>query len=345
MNSHQRVLAAFHREKVDRLPTFYAAQKEVDDRLMKRLGIESVDRLRIYFGSDLVNIVPDYVGPRDNPAWTNTNSPELLQALRNGDDGALKDYCFPQSNWYDGKTVIPKIKKAKADSMAIALGDEALGSLLTMTNVWFGWEYLIPLMFDKPAFTHKLFEKICDFAYGMSEDMLIHGSKDSDFYWFGDDLGTQLSLLVSPETWKTFLAPQYKRLVTLAAKYNLPVMIHSCGSVRQIIPELINIGIKVLHPIQTAAQGMNPEELAQEFGDKLMFFGGIDTQHILPNGTVREIQFEIDHLRRTLGRNNAYIIAPSQLLDTDIPLDNILAMYDFILKDRADIKQLSKREI
>lgn len=330
MNSRQRVLAAFHREKVDRLPTFYAAQKEVDQKLIKHLGLENLRQLRVWAGSDLLNVVPDYVGPRDFPAWTNTNSPQLLTALQQGDDGALKDYHFPEGRWYDGKTVVDKIMAGKADSMAIALGDEALGSLLTMTNTWFGWENLLPLMFDKPAFVHKLLEKICDFAYDMSEDMLVHGAKDADFYWFGDDLGTQLSLVVSPQLWRTFLAPQYKRLTRLAKKYDLPVIMHSCGSVREIIPDLIDSGVAVLHPIQTTAQGMNPDELAQEYGDKLMFFGGVDTQHLLPCGTAGQIRDAIDHLRKTLGKNNAYIIASSQLLDTDIPMQNILAMYDYI---------------
>ena len=330
MNSRQRVLAAFGRSKVDRLPTFYAAQEAVDKKLIEHLRLSGRDELVRRLGSDLINIVPDYVGPTDNPAWTNRNSPELLAALRKGDEGALKEYHFPESWWYDGKTVMPKIRKAKKDEVAIALGDEALGSLLTMTGTWFGWEHLLTLIYDKPDFAHRLFEKICDFAYGMSEDMLIHGAKDADFFWFGDDLGTQLALLVSPQVWKTFLGPQYRRLIALAEKHNLPTIIHSCGSVRQIIPEMINIGVKVLHPVQTAAEGMRPEELADEFGDKLMFFGGIDTQHLLPSGRIDEIKLQIDHLRATLGRHNAYIVAPSQLLDIDVSMETIVLMYHLL---------------
>jgi uroporphyrinogen decarboxylase len=322
-------MAAYHREKVDRLPIYYGAQQSVDESLIKRLGLSSREELVRHFGCDLVNIVPDYVGPR-MPAWTNTNPPELLEALRKGDDGALKDYHFPEAWWYDGKTVVPKIKKARAQGYAIALGDETLGSLLTMTGVWFGWEHLLTLMMDKPAFAHRLFEKVCDFGYGMSEDMLIHGAKDSDFYWFGDDAGTQLSLLVSPRAWTDFLAPQYKRLISLASRHNLPTIIHSCGAVREVIPEMINIGISVLHPVQTAAEGMVPEELADEFGDKMMFFGGVDTQHVLPKGSPRDICDYVERLKRTLGWNNAWIASSSQLLDVDIPLDNIVAMYDYL---------------
>ena len=160
MNSRERILSAFHRQKVDRLPCYYCAQLEVEEHLISYLGLSSQNDLLQKFGCDLINIVPDYVGPHNIPAWTNTNPPESLDALRRGDFGALNEYHFPESWWYDGKTVVSKIQKAKQFNYAIALGDEALGSLLTMTGSWFGWEHLLTLMYDKPEFVHKLLEKI-----------------------------------------------------------------------------------------------------------------------------------------------------------------------------------------
>jgi len=331
VNSKERFNAAFNRQTVDRLPVYYGAQPEVTEKLCQHFGLQSKFDLQLKLGVDVMNYVSDYVGPRyEHSAWINDNSPKLLKALQKGDDDALEKYHFPEACWHDGKTILPNIQPALKENKAILLGDEALGSIITMTGTWFGWEPLLTLMYDKPDFIHRLLTKICDWAVQIAEPMLEHAAKYADAFWCGDDMGTQLGLLISPELWRTLCAPQYKRLIGLGRRYDLPVMMHSCGAVREVIPDMIEIGIEILHPVQTAAKDMVPEQLAELFGDKLMFVGGVDTQHILPECTVDDVIEFIDRLKATLGKNNAYCIAPSQELDVDIPLENIIAMYDYI---------------
>ena len=331
MTGKERFNAAYNGQTVDRLPIYYGAQPEVTKKLCEHFNVNSKFELQLKLGIDAMNFFSDYVGPKyEHSAWINENPPELLDSLRKGRDDALEKYHFPEDWWHDGKTILPKIQPVLKKNKAVILGDEALGSITTMTGTWFGWEPLLTLMYDKPDFIHRLLGKICDWAIQIAEPVLHHAAKYADALWFGDDMGTQLGLLISPQLWRQFCAPHYKRLIDLAHKYDLPVMVHSCGAISQIIPDMIDIGVDILHPIQISAKGMAPEELADKFGDKLMFAGGVDTQHILPEGSPDDVRELIDRLKATLGRHNRYCIAPSQELDVDIPLENIIAMYEYI---------------
>jgi uroporphyrinogen decarboxylase len=105
-------------------------------------------------------------------------------------------------------------------------------------------------------------------------------------------------------------------------------MLHSCGSVASLIPAFVEAGVAILDPIQTTAAGMDPSWLKQGFGDVLCFHGGVDTQYLLPQGTPDDVRREVRRLIDVLGRGGGYIFCASQWLQPDVPLDNILAMYD-----------------
>jgi len=105
-------------------------------------------------------------------------------------------------------------------------------------------------------------------------------------------------------------------------------MLHSCGSVSKLIPRLIELGMDALDPIQVKASNMEPEYLKENFGNYITFHGGLDTQHILPFGTVEEVRAEAKRLIEVLGKGGGYILGPSQEFLPDIPLENIIAMYE-----------------
>jgi uroporphyrinogen decarboxylase len=126
---------------------------------------------------------------------------------------------------------------------------------------------------------------------------------------------------------RKFFLGNIARLTDLAHSYNLKVMMHSCGSISKIIPELIEAGVDILDPIQVTAKNMEPEFLAKHFGGKIVFHGGIDTQQVLPTATPEKVADHAAYVTQTLGSKGGYIFAPSQLLGPDIPLENILAMY------------------
>ena len=142
----------------------------------------------------------------------------------------------------------------------------------------------------------------------------------------GDDWGIQNSLAISPEIWRKFIKPRQTKLWQVYRDAGMPIVQHSCGNIFSIIPDLIEIGLNVLHPIQPLS--MDIKQLASEFGDKLIFFGGIDTRSLLPMGTPDEIRASTIECVKYLGRGRGYIVAPSQEVMSDVPLDNIQALIE-----------------
>jgi uroporphyrinogen decarboxylase len=153
-----------------------------------------------------------------------------------------------------------------------------------------------------------------------------------EIYYFGNDFGTQRGLFFSREMFHEFFAPGLARLARQAKERGMAVMFHSCGSVSALIPDFIAAGIDILDPVQAMAAGMDPLKLKTEYGDKLCFHGGIDTQSLLPFGTSDQVRDRVRQVVERAGSGGGYILAPDQLLQGDVPLDNILALYSSIEK-------------
>ncbi len=151
-----------------------------------------------------------------------------------------------------------------------------------------------------------------------------------DMIWLGDDVGGQNSMLMSPNMWRTYLKPRMAELITSLRSINPAIKIayHTDGVVYPIIPELIEIGIDVLNPIQPIA--MDPAKLKDDFGDRLCFWGSMDIQHTLPFGTPAEVRNEVITRLKTIGRNGGLLIGPTHNLQLDTPLENFWAMVDTI---------------
>lgn len=161
--------------------------------------------------------------------------------------------------------------------------------------------------------------------YVESNDKFFAGLGDrADVMFFGNDFGTQLDLFMSPEMFRKFVLPGFKRIIAVAKKYNKKVLLHSCGSIYRIIPDLIEAGVDAIHPIQAAAVGMSATDLAQ-FKNDLSFVGGIDAQSFFVNATPDEIAREVDRVRSVLGPN--IVISPShERIMPNIPVENLYAM-------------------
>jgi uroporphyrinogen-III decarboxylase len=151
-----------------------------------------------------------------------------------------------------------------------------------------------------------------------------------DMLWTGDDIGSQRGMLFSPDTWRRFFKPRMAELVSRvkAIKPDLLVAYHTDGDVREVIPDLIEIGIDVLNPVQPAC--MDPAELKRAYGDKLLFWGSIDEQDTLPFGSADDVREEIRLRLSTIGRGGGLILGPTHHVQLDTPLDNFWAMVNTI---------------
>lgn len=147
-----------------------------------------------------------------------------------------------------------------------------------------------------------------------------------DMIWTGDDVGAQHGMLISPAMWRTFLKPRMAKFVgeLKAINPNVKVAYHSDGNVMPIIPELIEIGIDVLNPVQPMS--MDPAALKAEFGDRLCFWGSIDVQHTLPFGSPADVRAEVLQRLRTIGKGGGLVLSPTHHVQLDTPLENFWAM-------------------
>ncbi len=159
-----------------------------------------------------------------------------------------------------------------------------------------------------------------------------------DMIWIGDDVGAQFRMLISPQHWRQYLKPRMANFIAELKSINPQVKVayHSDGFVYPIIPELIEIGIDVLNPIQPAS--MDPARVKKEFGDRLCFWGSIDEQHTLPFGTPADVIAEVQTRLRTIGKNGGLIIGPTHHVQMDTPLENFWAMVNTVTQTRyADL--------
>lgn len=189
---------------------------------------------------------------------------------------------------------------------------------------FFGMENYFIKMYECPEVVEALTERIVDF-YVEANDKFFAGLGDrADVMFFGNDFGTQRDLFVSPEGFRKFILPSFKRLVAVGKKYGKLIMLHSCGSIYRIIPDLIESGVDILHPIQAQAAGMSALELAQYKND-LCFVGGIDAQSFFVHATPSQIRDEVRRVKDILGPG--LVVSPShEEILPNVPAANILAM-------------------
>jgi uroporphyrinogen decarboxylase len=155
-----------------------------------------------------------------------------------------------------------------------------------------------------------------------------------DMIWIGDDMGGQTSMVISPEMWREYFKPRMRRFISELKEINprLKIAYHSDGVIWPIIPDLIEIGLDVLNPIQPAC--MDPRKIKEQFGDRLCFWGTIDEQHTLPFGSVAEVREEVLNRLTTVGKGGGLIIGPTHHVQLDTPLKNFWSMVHTIQNTR-----------
>jgi len=190
---------------------------------------------------------------------------------------------------------------------------------------FFGMENYFIKMYENPAVVEAVTWHVVDFFDRANEILFDEMGDLIDVFFFGNDFGTQLDLMISPDMFRKFVLPGIKRLTATAKKYNKKTMLHSCGAISSAIPMIIDAGVDGIHPLQAKAAGMDAVTLSREFGRDLVFMGGVDTQQLLPFGKPKEIMEEVRRLIDIFGPD--YIISPShEALLSNVSPENLLAM-------------------
>ena len=181
---------------------------------------------------------------------------------------------------------------------------------------------------EKPMVIHELLDKITDYKVRFAEKVVEMGFKVGHH---GDDLGTQDGTLFSKKMFHEFFLPRIKRMWQPYNDAGIPIIMHSCGNLTDFIPDLIDIGLRVLEPVQPC---MDLAYLKREFGKDLVFWGGIATQTVLPFGKPEQVKQMARETIRTLGAGGGHIIAPSQEIMNDVPIENVKALVETIIEQR-----------
>jgi len=196
-----------------------------------------------------------------------------------------------------------------------------------------GWNEFMLNIAANPKVVEDLMDKVTDYKVEHAKKMVEMGFKMGHH---GDDLGTQCGGFFSRDTFMKYILPRLKRNWEVYTDAGLPIMLHSCGSIVDFLPELIDIGLTILEPVQPC---MDLEFLKREYGKDLIFFGGINTQ-VLPYISAEETRKLTRDTIRTLGKGGGLIIAPSQELMNDIPIENIKALVETIREEREKVLEL-----
>jgi len=186
--------------------------------------------------------------------------------------------------------------------------------------------FMLDLISNK-EFAHALMDKITDIRIGMARRFARCGA---DILMLGDDVATQLDMMLSPDLWRSALKPRLERIIQAARREKPDILIfyHCDGNVQKIIPELIEIGIDILNPVQPEC--MNPYQLKQWYGDRLSFWGAVGTQSVLPFGRPEEIKQTCKLLIERVGKGGGLLLAPTHVIEPDVPWENLQTFIDAV---------------
>ena len=236
---------------------------------------------------------------------------------------------WPKADWFNFDFLKEYCKQYQ--NFAVMLG--GWSPILSRVFELFGIETTLTNFYRRPNLIRETIRRITNYYYELYDTAMSIAGDRIHIAGFGDDFATQQDIMISPEMWRDFCKKPLARLFSLGKKHNVYVFLHACGAVRKIIPDLVEIGLDILFPIQPSAKGMDPLELKTEFGDRLAFWGGIDDQTVLPFGTPEEVRQYTRERIKILGSGGGYILSSSHNLLKHFPLENILAMYASMAND------------
>ncbi len=346
MTSRERVMTAFAHEEPDRVPMWCGASAEFWDKAKRELDLDD-EGLRIRFGDDFRRVFARYAGPefplspgatcrtcfgveRQGMGYGQPMSHPLATAESVGE---IDNYPWPDPAWMDVSHVRDDAL-AWGGQYAILGGDwspffhDAI-DLLGMENLYYR-------MYDSPELVDALMGHMVDYYATVSQRIFDAAGGAIDISFVGNDLGSMMGPLLSPELFTRFVLPHLARLIDLGHAYGHKVMLHCCGGILPLIPLLIEAGLDGLHAVQPSCRGMDLPTLKREFGRKILFNGAIDSHHVLIEGTVDTVRTRTREVLEIMAPGGGYVAGASH--DTileETPVENVLAMFDTVREFRC----------
>lgn len=330
MNHRDRITTLISGQPADRCGFWLGKPHDETWPLLHRyFGTSSEEQLRLKLSDDIRWICPQfypdgYRDPRGLDLFdagldrSKHTQPPLAECE---DVRQIEDFPWPEAKYLNVESCIKDLKNA--------------GDVYRMSGYWtcfyhnimdlFGMEEYMMKMHTHPQVVEAVTDRVCQFYYEANELFFARTKGLVDGFFFGNDFGTQLSLICSPNHFRRFILPWFRQFTAQGHRHGLQVILHSCGSVFDVIEELIEAGVDCLHPLQAKAAHMDAATLAEHFKKRITFLGGIDTQELLTTGTPGQVRDEVCRVKKLLGP--ALIVSPShEAILPNVPAENIEAM-------------------
>lgn len=354
MNSRERVQASIRFTEPDRVPYDYWAATEVTTALCDRLGLEDKEALLRHLGVDLRYVRgPSYIGQAFRTfedetvedlwgvrrramrtmmptglTWTYKHVVESpLEPMTTVAEVEAYDH-WPSADWWDYSTLTEECLDY-AEFAVVNAGDRLDRTAQFKPMLYLrGSERAYMDLIEEPAIADAILEHIRQYFSKYNRRVFECAASHIDIFMMGDDFGTQNCPIVPLHLWRRFFKPGFKAYIDLAHEFGLKVMHHTCGSVRELIPDFIECGLDILQSLQPRAVGMDLAMLKREFSRDLCFHGGVDIQDLLPRRTPEDIRREVKHLIEVGSPGGGYILSTAHNILPDVPLENVLALYE-----------------
>jgi uroporphyrinogen decarboxylase len=339
MTPKERWQATLERRKPDRVPMDYWATPEVDQKLLRHLGCDDmwVAFKRLHIDRPVV-VTPEYVGPPRRPGANDFGV--IYQKVDYGtgvyDEAVYNplakyrsiaeleaEYTWPQPDWYD-YNVLP----AQLDGKEEYPVEGPFSEPYYLYKDLRGMEQSFIDLAENAEFVCYCLDKLFEYEYQRILRTFETLPGKVTYVQVGEDFGTQNGLMYSLEHIRKYFLPHMKMMMRLVNEGGAFVMTHCDGAIREVIPDLIEIGMDVLNPVQWRCKGMGREALKSDFGDKIIFHGAMDNQKTVPFGSPDDVRQEVLDNYTILGAGGGYILAPCHNLQAVTPAENILALYE-----------------
>ena len=261
--------------------------------------------------------------------WEISKSP-----LKDATFEEVKEYPWPDASQIDKKNIDIIAEKAKSlyqDTDFVVVAGHPVYGYFELGCWLFGFDDFLYRLMIEPETVNWFFERFHKYVLDVNEIYYGKLGKYVHLTTSGDDFGTQNGPFMSPELFRKSIAPWYKkRIASVKSMCDAKYFHHSCGSVYRLLDDIIDMGVDILNPIQPGSAEMEPERLKGEYGDKIVFWGGIDEQNLLTQGTPEQVTREVRRVYEVLSKDGGYVMSPSHNVQPDVPPENIEAMYKAI---------------
>jgi uroporphyrinogen decarboxylase len=347
MTPRQRWEAVIRGERPDRVPCDYWGTPEITRRLKRDLGCATDRELWQRLGIDkMVHLQITHprategawhlqsffsvwqIGTRQIPYADGLGSYEEAVEYPLASAASVRDverFAWPDPGEFDVSGLRAQCEEWR-DYPLLAGGSEMFYLYCRLR----GMERALEDLATEPEIAEAILERIAAFDLALTKRILDETAGAVLFSYVAEDLGTQDSLLMSPRMFRRFLKPHMARLIDLIHGYGVKVFHHDDGAMRPLLPELVEMGIDLLNPVQWRCRGMEREGLARDFGDRILFHGGVDNQQTLPYGTPEDVRCEVRDNIRIFRGGKGYIVAPCHNLQANTPTANVVALYDAV---------------